>query len=53
VKFRPETRSKKPVARGLTPETIGIVLIKELNWTKIYHTTFATYLWDMTLDGVF
>jgi hypothetical protein len=28
----------------LTPETIDIVLFKELNWTKIYQSTFATYL---------
>jgi hypothetical protein len=31
---------------------LGIFSIKELNWTKIYHTTFVTYLWDMTLVGV-
>ena len=36
----------------LTPETIDIVLFKELNWTKMYHTTFATYLWDATLVGL-
>ena len=28
----------------LTPETIVIVLFKELSWTKIYHTTFVTFL---------
>ena len=33
----------------LTPETIDIILFKELNWTKIYHTTFVTFLWDKTL----
>ncbi len=31
-------------------ETIDIVLFIELNWAKIYHTTFVTYLWDITLD---
>ncbi len=33
----------------LTPDTIDIVLFIELNWAKIYHTTFAIYMWDMTL----
>jgi len=28
---------------------MDIVLFKELNWTKIYHTTFVTFLWDITL----
>jgi hypothetical protein len=28
----------------LTPDTIDIVLFKELNWAKIYHTTFVTFL---------
>jgi len=33
----------------LTPDTIDIVLFKELNWTKIDHTTFVTFWWDTTL----
>ncbi len=35
----------------LKPDTIGIVLFKTSNCTKIYHTTFVTSLWDMALDG--
>jgi hypothetical protein len=34
----------------LTPETK--VIIKELDWIKIYQTTFVTYLWDMTLEDI-
>jgi ComF family protein len=37
------------VDNRLAPETIAIVLFKELNRTKIYQTTFLTLLWDMTL----
>jgi hypothetical protein len=39
-------------ARHPTPETIDIALFKELNWTKIYHTTLVTFLWDMTLEPI-
>jgi hypothetical protein len=28
---------------------LGIFSIKELVWIKIYHKTFITFLWDMTL----
>ncbi len=36
----------------VTPETIDIVLFKELDWTKIYHTTFVTSLWDARLESL-
>jgi putative Ca2+/H+ antiporter (TMEM165/GDT1 family) len=35
-----ETSSQRPEA------------CKKLNWTKIYHTTFVTFLGDMTLVSV-
>ncbi len=33
----------------LSSDTIDIVLFKELNWAKIYRTTFVIYLWGTTL----
>ena len=37
-------RDRQPVTSSQRPEAC-----KELNWTKIYHTTFVTFLGDMTL----
>ena len=37
---------------SLTPDTIDIVLFKELNRTKINHTTFVTFLRDTTLEVI-
>jgi hypothetical protein len=36
----------------LNVEPLNQALFKELNRAKIYHTTFVTYLWDMTLVSV-
>jgi len=29
---------------------LGTFSIQELNWTQIYNTTFAIFLWDLTLN---
>ena len=42
-------KKRQTVFCHLLPDTIDIVLFKELNWPKIYHMTFVTFLWDITL----